>query len=315
MMLLAGASLGAAPAMAAGLPQTYVSHGGNDSNACTVAAPCLTFAGALGKTSVGGEIDCLDSGSFGVASITQSVTIQCDNVANAGVHATGSANIISINAGATGAVVLSCLTLDGGGVAANGIVVTGVGSLVVRNSVLRNFALGENAIYFSPASSAALSIDNVTITGTGLANNSIWGVWIYPSGSGTVTFTITHTQISGQYVGVEAQGDNMSGGKILGAIIDSNVSNNVNNGVWVYNAAGHASTVSVLADSATLIGNAGYGLFASGTAPAGFLVTNSSITGNVTGGISTSGSGVVYSYGNNRLNGNNGSFTGTIGVK
>jgi hypothetical protein len=31
-------------------------------NPCSRTAPCKTFAGAIAKTAVGGEIDCLDSG-------------------------------------------------------------------------------------------------------------------------------------------------------------------------------------------------------------------------------------------------------------
>src|SRR5438093_12513864 len=55
--------------------RTWVSGVGDDLNPCTRTAPCKTFAGALTKTALDGEIDALDSGEFGPADITQGVTI------------------------------------------------------------------------------------------------------------------------------------------------------------------------------------------------------------------------------------------------
>src|SRR5882672_2975766 len=55
--------------------RTWVSGVGDDVNPCSRTAPCKTFAGAMSKTAIGGEIDCLDSGGFGTVIITKSVTI------------------------------------------------------------------------------------------------------------------------------------------------------------------------------------------------------------------------------------------------
>src|SRR5204863_5522201 len=55
--------------------RTWVSGVGDDANPCSRTAPCKTFAGAISKTTVGGEIDALDSGGFGAVTITKSVTI------------------------------------------------------------------------------------------------------------------------------------------------------------------------------------------------------------------------------------------------
>lgn len=46
-------------------PQTFVSAKGDDANMCEHAAPCRTFAGALVRSHVGGEIVVLDSGEYG----------------------------------------------------------------------------------------------------------------------------------------------------------------------------------------------------------------------------------------------------------
>src|SRR5881398_847830 len=55
--------------------RTWVSGVGDDLNPCSRTAPCKTFAGALTKTALDGEIDALDSGEFGPADIRQGVTI------------------------------------------------------------------------------------------------------------------------------------------------------------------------------------------------------------------------------------------------
>jgi hypothetical protein len=58
--MLAFASLAEAQAT-----RTWVSGVGDDVNPCSRTAPCKTFAGAISKTAVNGEIDVLDPGGFG----------------------------------------------------------------------------------------------------------------------------------------------------------------------------------------------------------------------------------------------------------
>lgn len=58
-------------------PGTWVSGVGDDVNPCSRTAPCKTFAGAISKTAVNGEIRCLDPGGFGAVTITKSITIDC----------------------------------------------------------------------------------------------------------------------------------------------------------------------------------------------------------------------------------------------
>src|SRR5437763_1991176 len=57
--------------------RTWVSGVGDDVNPCSRTAPCKTFAGAVSKTAVNGEINCLDPGGFGSITITKSFTIDC----------------------------------------------------------------------------------------------------------------------------------------------------------------------------------------------------------------------------------------------
>src|SRR5437763_16740642 len=57
--------------------RTWVSGVGDDLNPCSRTAPCKTFAGAISKTFINGEIDVLDPGGYGTVTITKSITIDC----------------------------------------------------------------------------------------------------------------------------------------------------------------------------------------------------------------------------------------------
>lgn len=62
--------------------RTWVSGNGNDIDPCSLTSPCKTFAGAISKTNIGGEINVLDSAGYGTVTITKSITID-----GAGAHA------------------------------------------------------------------------------------------------------------------------------------------------------------------------------------------------------------------------------------
>jgi hypothetical protein len=70
------ATLCAVPAHAQAT-RTWVSGVGDHENPCSRTSPCKTFAGAIGKTATGGEINCLDPGGFGALAITESIIIDC----------------------------------------------------------------------------------------------------------------------------------------------------------------------------------------------------------------------------------------------
>src|SRR4051812_6471824 len=70
------ALLPAAPAQAQS-EKTFVSSTGTSGGPCTRAAPCNSFFFAHEMTVAEGEINCLDSGPFGGATITKTITIDC----------------------------------------------------------------------------------------------------------------------------------------------------------------------------------------------------------------------------------------------
>ena len=66
--------LSAVPAQAN--TRSFVSGHGSDAAACTLAAPCRTFAAAYAVTVAGGEIDVLDPGGYGALTIFSAISIQ-----------------------------------------------------------------------------------------------------------------------------------------------------------------------------------------------------------------------------------------------
>jgi hypothetical protein len=82
--LLCSAVLSGDPAQAQPFTRTWVSGLGNDLNPCTRALPCQTFAGAIFKTTINGEVNCVDAGDFGLGNsltIDKSITIDCQDLA------------------------------------------------------------------------------------------------------------------------------------------------------------------------------------------------------------------------------------------
>src|ERR1700732_810788 len=109
--------------------RTWVSGVGDDANPCSRTAPCKTFAGAIPKTAVGGEINVLDPGGFGAATITHSISIISE--VEAGVLVSGTNGII-VNIAATDKVLLQGLDIEGLGTGLNGIQIIGGGSTAIR---------------------------------------------------------------------------------------------------------------------------------------------------------------------------------------
>jgi hypothetical protein len=160
---------------------TFVSSTGSDANACTQAAPCLTFQHALTQTAAFGAITCLNSGQYSTSTltITQSVTIDC-GTGNVGRMDLSSSGTVAININASSAihVTLRHLSLNGAG-GTSGVVTTG----------------------FPPGSS--LDIENSLITSfLGAEGFSGFGVSFTPTGSGRSTLAISDTLLVANGVGV-----------------------------------------------------------------------------------------------------------------
>ncbi|GLQ80352.1 membrane protein [Mesorhizobium huakuii] len=144
--------------------RTWVSGVGDDANPCSRTAPCKTFAGAISKTAVGGEINVLDPGGFGGVTITKSITIRSDHI-EAGVLVSGT-NAIVVNAGATGKVVLEGLDIEGLGTGLNGVHILSGQAVYILRCDIRNFTQnGVNSV--SSTSGARVFIQDSTINRNG----------------------------------------------------------------------------------------------------------------------------------------------------
>src|ERR1700704_5245611 len=146
---------GAAHAQAS---RTWVSGVGDDANPCSRTAPCKTFAGAISKTGVSGEINCLDPGGFGAVTITKSITIDCHEVFGS-VLVSGT-NAIIINA-AAGKVVLRNLNLNGNTTGLKGVSIIAAASVWLEDLMIMQFS--QQAIADTRSTAGSLYVTNSTL--------------------------------------------------------------------------------------------------------------------------------------------------------
>jgi hypothetical protein len=240
--LLSAIAIGAgAPAQAqnGSLTRSFVSSAGLDTNACTIAAPCASFAQAYTKIGANGIIAALDPGKYGPIAITGPVTINGNGWA--AITAPANGNGITITAG-SGNVTLTGLEIDGAGAGAawNGILFNSGGNLVVKNCVLKDF-VGDNSgtsgigILIAPASGTI----TFTIVDTIVTNSEYAGIlYAPPSGSSpTATGVIDHVVATGGSIGATAS--RASSGSAAISISNSVISNNTaGTGVFAYAPVG-----------------------------------------------------------------------------
>ena len=314
-VLIAAATLTAgmlysAPA-AAQATRTWISGVGDDANPCSRTAPCKTFQGALPKTAAGGEINCLDPGGFGAVTITKSISIICDNT-EAGILVAAT-NAIIIN-GAGAIVQISGLDIEGlgqtGVPGVNGIYFLNGASLTVRNTKIRGFRIGYG-ISFTPIANAALVLDNVTISESGIATDAqTGGIQVTPSIGMAVQATLTNVHLVNN-INAGLRIDTQAGAATTAAVtVKNSLFSNDGSGITLRSVTG-APAALMLTDS-TVSGNATTGIFAKGPASVA-RVGNTTITGN-NAALSIGSGASIFTYGDNRLDGNTSDTAFTLPV-
>src|SRR3989442_10062865 len=128
--------------------RTWVSGVGDDANPCSRTAPCKTFAGAISKTAVNGEIDCIDPGGFGTVPITKSITI--DGGGTFGSILASGTNGVNVNDSGSGApntkiVQLRNLSINGASTGLIGVNITSAATVFIENCVIFGFKSGTGA--------------------------------------------------------------------------------------------------------------------------------------------------------------------------
>jgi hypothetical protein len=271
----------------------YVSGGGNDANACTLAQPCRTIDHALGAAGAGGTVSCLDAGPYTEDSRNNnntqaSFTLDCRGVvyAAAGVGAffVGGPNVVFRN-----------ITFDGAA-GGNGAVFIVSGNVVFEHCTFQNFT--GNAVTANPTSAGA----HLTITDSVFAHNGAaaggGGIIIYPSGGITMGVVIERTQVTDNTYGIYVSGQ--YGGTSLVEVRYSTIANNTFDGI---NVASYAQGVeSVVVEHSASVQNGGNGVYVQG-ANAYASLKDSTVDWNATG-LRTGLGGTILSYGNNVIAGN-----------
>ncbi len=189
------AIVASAPALATGsLTRTFVSSSGVDTNPCTVALPCATFAAAYAAVAVNGIVAALDPGKYGPLNITSPVTINGNRWA--AITGQAGSGAITINAG-SGDVTLIGLELDGAGVGTQGIYLTSNlsenTSLNIRDCVISHFT--DSGITIQPTSSNINDM-NILIENTFSLNNGVDGIKVEPAGIAIVKGVITGSTVA-----------------------------------------------------------------------------------------------------------------------
>ncbi|MBW7973500.1 hypothetical protein HYH08_28925 [Bradyrhizobium sp. BR 10289] len=275
--------------------RTWVSGVGDDVNPCSRTAPCKTFAGAISKTAAGGEINCLDSGAYGTVTITKSIAIYCEGGV-AGILNSGTNGIV-INDSASGApgtavVYLEGLDINGAGTTPglSGIRFMSGASLHVKNTRIRDqLSAPGHGIAFVPTTTARLIVENVTISNTGSGASGA-AISVNPGAAVSATALISKSHFHRGNFGVV--GDSSGGATGLNIVVKDTVANGFTNTGFLTTGSNIGMLVN---DSAATASGTGFSASAGTT----IRVGSSIITAN-----STSVSGNVLSYGDNRINGN-----------
>jgi len=282
--------------------RTWVSGVGDDVNPCSRTAPCKTFAGAISKTAVDGEIDALDPGGFGAVTITKAITIDGGPTGEASILGSGVVGAVTINITATSGsnfVQLRSLSINGSGnpFGQNGIrIVNGVAgmSIAVEHCVIFNFRAG-NGRGISDERSAT---GRLYVEDTLIKNNSGSGVVVIPGLGANVDAVFTNSRFQS------------NGGTGLAAEPQVKMTANdcvaVNNGSKGFIAEGAASAELNLQNCIASHNDKGV----SATGGATVRMSNTQITNNPTLGVEFTGGGTIFTFGNCNITANGGGAAG-----
>jgi hypothetical protein len=185
----------AAPVVATAAPRTFVASTGLDTNPCSLAQPCRSFATAVAAADAGGEVVALDSAGFGALTIAKSLTVVAPEGVHAGITVAGAGGD-AITVDDPGAVVtLRNLRLNAtGGALSRGVVVAQALRVSIEGLQFAGFT---GTAVDIPAASSMVSISGSTIRG-----GSVYGNGIVVSDASRLT--IADSRIDQVYVGVAA---------------------------------------------------------------------------------------------------------------
>lgn len=287
--------------------RTWVSGVGDDVNPCSRTAPCKTFAGAISKTFVNGEINCIDPGGFGPVTITKSITIDCEHVKGSILASCTAGIIVNINPSANDpfrSVRIRGLSINGAGASGSvgtrtgidGIRVLQASSVFVDDTVISEFSQEgiEVAVSGAPI--------NVVLDGVEIQDCGGVGVRLSMTGlAAALVATLNGVRVYGCGVGLESVGTT----RIL---VKDSIFAFGNTGVQTIGSVGH-----IVGDDISIMRNA-VGVAAS---PASSIwLSDSNIINHTTSAISPGGGSIISLQGNAvTLNNGTETFPSTIAKK
>ena len=171
--------------------RTWVSGVGDDVNPCSRTAPCKTFAGAISKTAIGGEISVLDPGGFGGVTITKSITIDGDGTL-ASILVSGT-NGITINTATNPNAVVTLRNLSLIGAGPNGAGLKGIQLITGAAVIIDHVAISgfETGVSINKGNATVV---NSTITQNGYGVRAVGG-----------TLTVENSTLANNDVAAQAE--------------------------------------------------------------------------------------------------------------
>lgn len=293
---------GAAPA--AEIQRTFVSTSGSDANPCTRAEPCRNFAAAIANTLAGGEVVALDSGGYGTFTVNKALTVAGAPGAHVAVTAFAG-NGVTVNAGASDAVVLRNLYLTGLG-GFNGINYLAGASLAVDSVTATGFAgngleatAADGDLFVRDSTFRDNAASGVLVNGSVSAEirdshgegNTLSGFRLIGVARGSITGSAATHNGSGYFFQTGAVFT------LMRSLADAN-----SNGVILF-----TSGTDVTLSGMTLSNNANHGLAVSSAAA---RIGGSTVSGNAVGMDNTGGT--LETFQDNLIRGNATATAGTI---
>jgi len=273
--------------------ETWVSGTGTDAGACSISAPCRTFAFAHTQTTAQGAINVLSSGNFGPVTITKAISIVAQGV-EAVINTPLSSSGVTVQVPATAIVSLRGLTIDMRSTNNNGITFLSGKALHVQDTTIRKTIA--NGILFAPASGTSeLYVSDSVIANAGPSA----GIYVQPSGSGSARVMLERVRVEkGSAPGMLFTGSFTTG--TVAATVRDSVADGNSVGIMATDSGG--GSVSVMIDRSAAVNNSGTGVVAIGSNTL-IRIGDSTVTGNGTG-LETNTSGAMASYGTNKVDGN-----------
>lgn len=310
LFCVVGLALAGASHVFAQATRSWVSGVGDDANPCSRTAPCKTWAGAISKTSAGGEIDALDPGGFGAVTITKSVTLDGGGQL-ASILVSGTSGL-TVAAGATDVVILRSLRFDGlnvGQVGSSSAGLSGVqfnsgGALYVEDCAI--FGFMDYGISFVPNQSTA---SQLFVSGTTIESNvsatAGAGINVQPAGTGSVSVSVDKSRIEGNTTGI------LAGNSVAATVGHSVITGNSTYGISV------TGTSQVVVENSTLSDNTTAAVYVN-SKNASVVLDNNTIANNGAGLSFGKSKGSISTFKNNAFvhnSGGDGTATASVSMK